>query len=94
MLSVEWIFESLQFCLFFLLFFQLCLVFTDGKATDRARLNAAREKWINEGVLVYAIGINNAKNDVDQQCRCTIVQNSLLSQYLIIHCPTCLEVSE
>ena len=35
----------------------MCLVITDGKASDTINIEAARKKWLKEGVLLYAIGL-------------------------------------
>ena len=36
---------------------QVCLVFTDGVATDRSKVPAASKAWAADGVTVFAIGI-------------------------------------
>ena len=36
---------------------QVCLVFTDGIATDRSKVPAASKAWADDGVTVFAIGI-------------------------------------
>ena len=36
---------------------QVCLVFTDGEASDSKLVPAATQKWAKDGVTVFAIGI-------------------------------------
>jgi len=36
---------------------RVCMVFTDGEATDKEAVPAASQKWIKDGVTVFAIGI-------------------------------------
>ena len=36
---------------------QICLIFTDGDATDKANVPSASKAWSDDGVTVFAIGI-------------------------------------
>merc|ERR1712168_627997 len=38
---------------------RVCLVFTDGEATDRTKVPAASKAWADDGVTVFAIGIGS-----------------------------------
>ena len=44
--------------------FQVCLLFTDGRASDEEKVPAASQAWADDGVTVYAIGIGSR---IDQQ---------------------------
>ena len=38
---------------------KVCIVFTDGDATDAKDVPAAAQKWAKAGVTVFAVGIGN-----------------------------------
>ena len=43
---------------------QICLVFTDGEASDKEKVPSAAQAWAEDGVTVFAIGIgSNVKHD-------------------------------
>merc|ERR1712015_466049 len=41
---------------------KVCIVFTDGKATDARKLPAAQRAWRSYGASVFAVGIGNGIN--------------------------------
>ena len=38
---------------------QICIVFTDGQATDSKQVPAASKAWRAQGIKVFAVGIGN-----------------------------------
>ena len=38
---------------------QICIVFTDGQATDSNQVPAASKAWRQQGIKVFAVGIGN-----------------------------------
>ena len=45
---------------------QVCIVFTDGKASDASKVPAASKAWAEKGVKVFAVGIGDG---IDRKCQ-------------------------
>ena len=56
---------------------QVCIVFTDGQATDEKEVPAASKAWREEGIKVFAVGIGDGIDMQGDQIRSKI-DNCLL----------------